>query len=418
MLKQPLTKLSTTVRQRVMQVANAETKTALSSYMRDLADADVMTAEEERAAAEHIHHMRAERWKVLLSYPPIAAGMLALIGGRLADAIDPPVLGEAARAAQTLRSARRVKHERAYTKAMATLAEALAEADRDQIVADMVCADLESLEAGRFDGLNMTGAAPRRTDTFSRYVRKVRRANAGFHAARNAFVRANLRLVVSLTRRYGRGRMPTEDLVQEGNLGLMKAVDRFDPSKGFRFSTYGAWWIRHAINRAIQNKSRNVRLPVHVLDAIQKLTEARRAFEAEFGVRPDHAELSESTGLSIDKIERLERALIFDQPTPIDESDDDAFSSSRRAALIDESTPGADETLEQRLVARAIDEAIAELPEMERDILRRRFALDGDTSATLREIGEQYSLSRERIRQLQERAIGRIRSELQARDLV
>lgn len=401
-----------------MQVATSNTKTALSSYMRDLADAEVMTAEEEKAAAERIQHARAERWRALLSYPPIASGVLELVQRRLEDALDPELLGEAVRATATLRDARRVKHERAYDKAMSALAIGLAEADRDQLVADMVSADLESLEAGQFEGLNMTCTPPRRTDTFSRYVRKVRRTNTGFHLARNAFVRANLRLVVSLTRRYGRGRMPTEDLVQEGNLGLMKAVDRFDPSKGFRFSTYGAWWIRHAINRAIQNKSRSVRLPVHVLDAVQKLTEARRSFEAEFGVRPDHAELSEMTGLTVAKIERLERALIFDQPTAIDEGDDDGFRSSRRTALVDETAPGADESLEQRLVAQAIDEAIAELPEMERDILRRRFALDGDESATLREIGEQYSLSRERIRQLQERAIGRIRSQLEARELV
>jgi RNA polymerase primary sigma factor len=123
------------------------------------------------------------------------------------------------------------------------------------------------------------------------------------------------------------------------------------------------------------------------------------------------------TGIPVDKIERLERALIFDQPASIDDSDDDGFGSSRRAALIDENTPTAEESLERRLIARAIDDAIADLPEMERDILRRRFALDSDESATLREIGEQYSLSRERIRQLQERAIGRIRSELQAREL-
>lgn len=401
-----------------MQSTSSESKTALSSYMRDLAHADVMTAEEEKAAAEHIRHMRAERWRALLAYPPIAAGVLELVERRLGGDLDATLLDAAARATASLRAARRVKHERAYTQAMRELAEALAAADRDQIVADMVCADLESLEAGQFEGLGMTIVPLRRTDTFSRYVRKVRRANAGFHAARNAFVRANLRLVVSLARRYGRGRMATDDLVQEGNLGLMKAVDRFDPDRGFRFSTYGAWWIRHAINRAVQNKARSVRLPVHVLDAVQKLSEARRSFEAEFGIRPNHAELAEMTELTVDKIERLERALIFDQPTSIDADGDDVSASSRRAALIDESHPGAEETLDQRRIARAIDDAIAELPEMERDILRRRFALDGDAAATLREVGERYSLSRERIRQLQERAIGRIRSELVARDLV
>ena len=391
--------------------------TALSTYMRGLASAEVMSAEEEKAAAERLGRLRADRWAIILSYPPIAFGILELVERRLGEDLDANVLQAASQATSVLRQQRRVTHERAYKAAMKALATELAELDRDQIVADMVCSDLESIENGDFEHLNMQAAVPRRTDTFSRYVRRVRRANTAFWAARNEFVRKNLRLVVSMARRFGRGRMPTEDLVQEGNLGLMKAVDRFDPSKGFRFSTYGAWWIRHAINRAVQNKARDVRLPVHVLDAIQKLAEARRRIEMETGEPADREALSERTGIPIEKIMRLERSIVFDQPTAIDEGDDE-HRGSRSRTLTDDTRLAPSEELEQRRVARGIDEAIADLPEMERDILRRRFGLDGGDPMTLREIGEHYQLSRERIRQIQERAISRIRDELAAAELL
>lgn len=391
--------------------------TALSTYMRGLASAEVMSAEEEKAAAERLGRLRADRWAIILSYAPIAFGVLELVERRLGDDLDANILHAASEATSVLRQQRRVKHERAYKAAMKALADELAELDRDQILADMVCSDLESIESGNFEHLNMQAAVPRRTDTFSRYVRRVRRANTAFWAARNQFVRRNLRLVVSMARRFGRGRMPTEDLVQEGNLGLMKAVDRFDPSKGFRFSTYGAWWIRHAINRAVQNKARDVRLPVHVLDAIQKLAEARRQIEMETGEPADREALSEKTGIPLEKIMRLERSIVFDQPTAIDEGDDENRTTRSRTLTDDTQLPPSEE-LEQRRVARGIDEAIADLPEMERDILRRRFGLDGGDAMTLREIGEHYNLSRERIRQIQERAISRIRDELAAADLL
>jgi RNA polymerase primary sigma factor len=198
----------------------------------------------------------------------------------------------------------------------------------------------------------------------------------------------------------------------------MKAVDRFDHRKGFRFSTYGSWWIRHAISRAIADKGREVRLPVHMIDAHHKLTKARREFEMMHGREPGVEDLVKQTGLASDKIERM-GTVIFDQAVSLDRpvSDDDG----RRVVdfLEDTESDAPGDSLEAEALSEQVREVITQLRPIEADILRKRFGLDdsGD-ELTLKEIGEQYSLSRERIRQLQEQALGKIRRELKRREVV
>ncbi len=191
----------------------------------------------------------------------------------------------------------------------------------------------------------------------------------------------------------------------------MKAVDRFDPSKGFRFSTYGSWWIRHAISRAVADKGRAVRLPVHMIDAYQRVGRARREFEAKHGREPTVAELSAATGLIEEKIERMAEMLL-DAPMSLDRTVSE--EDGRRAVdfLEDTDSPLPGEALESDALHAEVRRLVTSLRPMEADILRKRFGLSDEPELTLKEIGSHYELSRERIRQLQEQALGKIRREL------
>jgi RNA polymerase primary sigma factor len=211
--------------------------------------------------------------------------------------------------------------------------------------------------------------------------------------------------------------MPLQDLIQEGNIGLMKAVDRFDHRKGFRFSTYGSWWIRHAISRAIADKGRAVRLPVHMIDAYHKVSKARRELETLNGRDPTAQELAAHTGLAAAKIEKMD-TLLLEQPVSLDKQVSEGDGRKVIDFLEDDSTETPGESLEADALSRHVREVITGLRPIEADILRKRFGLEEDSELTLKEIGEQYSLSRERIRQLQEQALGKIRRELRRLDML
>ena len=222
-----------------------DSESFLGVYFREMAQLGVMTPKEELRAAVRIAKLRVEYWKALMSYPPFITGIVDLVADSL-DNDDLPgtelqAMNAAARALRD-RDTRVNKH--AYLAACCELAEKLAYVDVDGIVSDLVAADLETLDAGHREGLSIAVRPPRiGSRPFASYVLRVRRTRAMLHAAKAAFVKANLRLVVSIARRFNHGRMPLQDLIQEGNIGLMKAVDRFDHRKGFRFSTYGSWWI-------------------------------------------------------------------------------------------------------------------------------------------------------------------------------
>jgi RNA polymerase primary sigma factor len=294
----------------------------------------------------------------------------------------------------------------------------MAYTDVDGIVADRIRADLEALDAGYREGLSMAVRPPRRgSKPFGEFVARGRQGSLMLRTAKNQFVKSNLRLVVSIARRFNHGRMPLQDLIQEGNIGLMKAVDRFDHRKGFRFSTYGSWWIRHAISRAIADKGRAVRLPVHMIDAYHKVSKARRELETLNGRDPTHEELAKHTGLAASKIEKMD-TLLLEQPVSLDRPVSDADGRKVIDFLEDEDTEQPGETLEAEALGEQVRQVITALRPIEADILRKRFGLESDQELTLKEIGEQYSLSRERIRQLQEQALGKIRRELRRRDML
>src|SRR5262249_46004357 len=229
--------------------------------------------------------------------------------------------------------------------------------------------------------------------------------------ARNAFVKANLRLVVSIARRFNHGRMALADLIQEGNLGLLKAVERYDYRRGFRFSTYASWWIRHAISRALADKGREVRLPVHMIDAQHRLAKARRQLPTE--------ELAQATSMPLDKVEKM-RTWLLEQSISIDKpvGDDEGRVLGEVLEDPDREEVSPTEELEWEALTTEVRDLLRELRPIEADILRQRFGLGTEQELTLKEIGDKYNLSRERIRQLQEQALAKMRRALARRDLL
>ena len=380
---------------------------ALDLYFRDLDREHLLDSDEETRVAQRIVELRQRVWACLLSYVPLHGGVAEVIEDTLPKNRRERVDLEAAKA--------RVFGKRGVTPttpAVVTLAAQLAEADPSSDIADVLAAEVQSLLRGPNEGGRLKlRAAQRKSERYEDYAHAVERARILLNAARAEFARANLRLVVSMAHRYLRtGRMSLDDLIQEGNVGLLTAIDRFDPERGFRFSTYGSWWIRHAISRALSDRGRAVRLPVHVIELQAKLTKIRRDFEQVHGREPDAEELAALAEVPTDKVERLGRVLL-ERDNPREGSEEGA---PRRGidALADEE-PAVDTCMESFELGGALHEALDELRPMEAEILRLRFGLDGSEGLTLREIGEVYSLSRERIRQIQQRALNKLRDSLE-----
>ena len=230
---------------------------------------------------------------------------------------------------------------------------------------------------------------------------------------RNAFVRSNLRLVVSVARRFHHFRMPLIDLIQEGNLGLIKSVHRFDHTKGFRFSTYAHWWIRQAIERAIMNKGAQVRLPVHVFDARREVAKVTRELTFSLGREPVNSEVAKGLGITLDKLNEVLAAvprepISLDDPIGDDEDRTLAEAIAGDGIAPDEQVIGRDEQLR-------IKRLLTKLSPMEIDIITRRYGLGSDDDETLEEIGKSYSLSRERVRQIQVQGIKKIQRDVENR---
>lgn len=401
--------------------AAAYTRTTLDAYFDDLESSHPMSADEERDQARRIGWLRVERWRALLSHAPFADALaLALtnLAGDKAPTDLRPAITAWKRAARAVRDRRTRAHEDAFLSATDALGARLAQWDRDSTAADRLAADLEALASDGQPSVLELRRPPRGSRPFERLLKRVRGRSAAFSSARNAFVHANLRLVVTLAKRYTqRGRLPLSDLVQEGNLGLMKAVDRFDPERGFRFSTYAAWWIRHAIARALANKSRAVRLPVYMLEFRQRLARARAEFVQAHGVSPTDDDLAALVDEPVEKVREL-GVYLTEEGHSLDAPLGEGEHLTRLDATPDPNAAEPGDDLDGARIRERVEELLDDLRPMEADILRKRFGLDDGKPRTLRQIGEEYALSRERIRQLQERALGRIRDELRTERLV
>jgi RNA polymerase primary sigma factor len=245
-----------------------------------------------------------------------------------------------------------------------------------------------------------------------------KRIQAGDGEAREHMIKANLRLVVKIAREYEDYGLPLLDLINEGNIGLMRAVERFDPAKGAKLSTYAAWWIKQALKRALSNQVKAIRLPIHLGQQIAQLRRAENAFEAKRGRPANDAELAAILNVSEDDILHWRESSgvgTISLEAPLG-SDPDA---GKVADLIpDEDAPMPGDNLSSDLTIELIHELVGTLNEREQRILRERFALDGGDPRTLEQIGEDFGLTRERIRQLQEAALRKLRDRLEAREKV
>jgi RNA polymerase primary sigma factor len=248
------------------------------------------------------------------------------------------------------------------------------------------------------------GGPDSRAARWRRALAELEESDRALREARRVLMEANLRLVVSIAKRYVGGALTLLDLIQEGNLGLMKAVDRFDHRRGFKFSTYATWWIRQSIGRALADQSRTVRLPVHMVELLGRLARARRDFRAERQREPTGRELAGRAGLREETVQLIERAaahpLSLDAPIGED--------SSLGQLVPDLLIPSPEDEAFRDDVVHRVQEALTTLPLREREILFRRFGLDGDEEQTLEEVGDQMGVTRERVRQLEARALRRL----------
>jgi RNA polymerase primary sigma factor len=233
------------------------------------------------------------------------------------------------------------------------------------------------------------------------------RIQAGDLRAREHMIKANLRLVVKIARDYENYGLPLLDLINEGNIGLMKAVERFDPAKGGKLSTYAAWWIKQSIKRALANQGKTIRLPVHLVDKISRMRRTANQLEELFGREPTDEELAEELGISASRVGLWRSAAI--RPAPLDApvGDDDANALKDLVADDRQTTPY--RQLEDKTVREMLERMIVTLDTREQSILRQRFGYDGGDGLTLEEIGQQYGVTRERIRQIEAVALRKLR---------
>jgi RNA polymerase primary sigma factor len=398
----------------------------LSRYFREMAMHAVMTHQEEVAAAVAVEKAEANQWVAILSYTPTFDHMMACFESDYAEHSSITELVETKKLVKQVAALKPVPKGKKDTKSEKLLAKwqthlfdlgkKLRIADSDRLFIENVENEARRLGQTQLDdevedeksgGHGCTEI----TRDYKKYLDRVDVARNAALRAKNKFVAANLRLVVSIARRYNRGRLPLIDLIQEGNIGLMKAVERFDHTRGYRFSTYASWWIRHAISRALADKGRAVRIPVHMLDTYNRVMRATQTIIARTGREPLTEELEKETGIPAEKLERV-KGFWAETPFSLDRPVGDEDGRKFIDFLQEEGVPTPYDNIVSAKWHDEVRRLLTTLTPIESRIIRWRFGLDDEDELTLKEIGDKYNLSRERIRQLQEQALGKMRKQM------
>jgi RNA polymerase primary sigma factor len=382
----------------------------LSRYFREMAGHRVLTPQEEVAAAKEVEALEIGYWVALFDYIPAFETVAQVLDKHLETPIpEVAVMRKLAKSAKHGKLGRRSQLK--WNELVETVSKQLRIVDSDRIFVQQSDRAVHRLAGAHASERDMVGDEVRITGAFKKYLGEVEGAQLAQQASKNRFVAANLRLVVSIARRYNRGRLPLIDLIQEGNIGLMKAVERFDHNRGYRFSTYASWWIRHAISRALADKGRAVRIPVHMLDTYNRVARATQAIATRTGKEPTNEELEKETGIAAEKLEKI-KGYWAETPFSLDRPVNDEDGRKFIDFLEQENVPTPHENLVNQNWSQEVRRLLGTLTPMEARILRWRFGLDDEDELTLKEIGDKYNLSRERIRQLQEQALAKIRRQI------
>lgn len=380
-----------------------------ASYFRDLADLPRLTPETEQLLARRIAVLEEVLWVHLLTFAPLTSHIIAAVeqaaGSELSE-----LRALAATASELL------THEQqtglALNEAATAAAVRLRARDPERTLVDAALHAARTLAQTAWEPAGT--ASGNHAQPWRSFTRGAELLSRLVQREKSDFVIANLCLVVCIARRFNYGRMPLSDLIQEGNLGLMRAVERFDYRRGVRFASYAAWWIRHAITRSLAQKGRVVKLPVHLLAAMRHVYKAKRRLEGELGRTPSPEELADAAKQPMDKLAVLDSALVADALS-LDRAVTQGEGESFAQRLEDETAlAGISERLMHQEHLITVRSLMDRLTPLERDILRLRFGLDcdGDEELTLTEIGKRHSLCRERIRQIQEKVLTRMRKAL------
>ncbi len=386
----------------------------LAAYFRQLAAHELLTPEDERELSQGIEDTEVLTWERVFARGDCARPLLAIVEPNLEQPVAfPKLLKICDEMAKSKRAGKDPKLAKKLTTPAKEAALQLRALDLDRVHIDAVMRELFRARQAALAGQTTwwTDGASKEAGA---YVDSVSQAYRDAMALRDEFVRANLRLVVTMARRYDRGGMPLADLIQEGNLGLMHAVARFDYRRGLRFSTYACWWIRHAIGRALADKARAVRIPVHMLEAQQQLEKVRQTLLGELGRPPTPQELAKAARVPLAKLNQMHR-YIMGQPMsldrPVHDDDDRTFGDTMADPDSEEHSPADDMTT--ATLTTQIKKLLHFLSPIEADVLTKRFGLGDDEERTFREIGDQYHLSRERIRQIQNSALDKLKRALE-----